>query len=281
MSAWPRVVLGCGNFGGVGSSPAFFGRGTDEPTAFAVMDAAWEAGIRWFDTADAYGGGRSEEWIGRWRADRGVDGLMLTTKVYHSDVGDPADTGLAPDRIRRRVARSLERLGVDRIDLYLAHEPDAETPLAESIAAFEQLVDEDVAGAWGLSNYGAGEIGEALEHGRPAVVQNAYSLLDREDEDEVLPLCAEHGIANVPFGPLAGGWLTGKYRRGQDFPEGSRMTQRPEPYEHLVADRVFDGIERLEVEAAARGTTAAAPPSCAGRTGPSSSTRCSRRAGSS
>ncbi|HLM36125.1 MAG TPA: aldo/keto reductase, partial [Gaiellaceae bacterium] len=87
MTAWPPVALGCGNFGGVGSSPAFFGQGTDEPTASAIMDAAWDAGIRWFDTADAYGGGRSEEWIGRWRAERAVD-PMLTTKVFHSDVGD-------------------------------------------------------------------------------------------------------------------------------------------------------------------------------------------------
>jgi len=255
---WPPLALGCGNFGGVGSAPAFFGRGTDEETAFAIMDAAWEAGIRWFDTADAYGGGRSETWIGRWRAERGGDGLMLTTKVFHSDVGDPADTGLAPERIGRRVERSLERLGVDRIDLYLAHEPDPETPLAETVVAFERLADEGVVGAWGLSNYEAAGIREALEHGRPAVVQNKYSLLDREDEAEVLPLCAEHGIAYVPFGPLAGGWLTGKYRRGEPFPAGSRMTQRPGPYEHLVADRVFDGRERLREEAERRGATRAA-----------------------
>jgi aryl-alcohol dehydrogenase (NADP+) len=83
-------------------------------------------------------------------------------------------------------------------------------------------------------------------------------LLDRRDEDEVLPLCAEHELAYVPFGPLAGGWLTGKYRRGREFPEGSRMTQRPEPYEHLVADRVFDGVDALEAEAERRGTTPAA-----------------------
>ena len=257
MTAWPPVALGCGNFGGVGSSPAFFGQGTDEPTASAIMDAAWDAGIRWFDTADAYGGGRSEEWIGRWRAERAVD-PMLTTKVFHSDVGDLSDTGLAPNRIRRRVERSLERLGVERIDLYLAHEPDPDTPRGDSVAAFERLVDEGVVGAWGLSNYDGGGIRAALEHGRPAVVQNKYSLLDRADEADVLPLCAGHAIAYVPFGPLAGGWLTGKYRRGEPFPAGSRMTQRPEPYAHLVTDTVFDGVDRLQAEADARGTTTAA-----------------------
>jgi aryl-alcohol dehydrogenase-like predicted oxidoreductase len=247
------VALGCGNFGGVGSSPAFFGQGTDEETAFAIMDAAWARGIRWFDTADAYGGGRSEEWIGRWRSDRGADELVVTTKVFHSDVGDPADTGLAPDRIRRQVERSLERLGVERIDLYLAHEPDPRTPPEETVRAFEALAGEGLVGAWGLSNYDADAIRRALAHGRPAVVQNSYSLLDRGDEQEVLPLCVSEGIAYVPFGPLAGGWLTGKYRRGEPFPAGSRMTQRPEPYERLVDDRVFDGLDRLAEEAARRG----------------------------
>jgi aryl-alcohol dehydrogenase-like predicted oxidoreductase len=87
----------------------------------------------------------------------------------------------------------------------------------------------------------------------PALVQNSYSLLDRSDERDVLPLCAEHGIAYVPFGPLAGGWLTGKYRRGEAFPVGSRMTQRPGPYQAYVADAVFDGLERLEAEAGTRG----------------------------
>jgi aryl-alcohol dehydrogenase-like predicted oxidoreductase len=252
------IVLGCGNFGGVGSAPAFFGKGTDEKTAFALMDAAWERGIRWFDTADAYGGGRSEEWIGRWRADRGADELVLTTKVFNSETGDPDDTGLAPDRIRRQVERSLARLGVERIDVYLAHDRDDETSLPETVAAFEQLVDEGVVGSWGLSNFGATEIREALEHGRPAVVQNSYSLLERDDEPEVLPLCAQRGITYVPYGPLAGGWLTGKYRRGVQFPAGSRMTQRPEPYEHLVSYRVFDGLDRLREDAERLGTTPAA-----------------------
>jgi aryl-alcohol dehydrogenase-like predicted oxidoreductase len=217
------------------------------------MDTAWDCGVHWFDTADAYGGGRSEAFIGRWREARQPDGLLLTTKVFHSTVGDPDDIGLAPDRIRRQVEASLERLGVDRIDLYLAHEPDAETPLAETVRTLASLVDEGVVGAWGLSNYEEAGIREALDHGRPSLVQNSYSLLDRADEKGVLPLCAEAGVAYVPFGPLSGGWLTGKYRRGEAFPEGSRMTQRPEAYERLVDDRVFDGLDRLRGEAEERG----------------------------
>ncbi len=252
------VALGCGNFGGVGSAPAFFGQGIPEGEAFAIMDRAYASGIRWFDTADAYGGGTSETWIGRWRADREPDGLVLTTKVFHSTTGTPGDTGLAPDRIRRQLEGSLERLGVDRIDLYLAHEPDPETPLAETIATFEALRDEGIVGAWGLSNYDAAGVREALDHGRPTVLQNSYSLLDRADDEEVLPLCAEHGIAVVPFGPLAGGWLTGKYRRGEPFPDGSRMTQRPDPYVGYLSERVFDGLDLLRAEAERRGVGMAA-----------------------
>jgi aryl-alcohol dehydrogenase-like predicted oxidoreductase len=246
------VALGCGNFGGIGSSPEFFGQGIPHDEAFAIMDRAWEAGIRWFDTGDAYGGGSSESWIGEWRAARGAE-PTITTKVFHSTTGTPGDTGLAPDRVRRQLESSLVRLGVDRVDLYLAHEPDPATPLGETIATFEALRAEGLIGAWGLSNYDRDGLEEAMRHGEPALLQNSFSLLDRADEADVLPLCAERGIAYVPFGPLSGGWLTGKYRRGEPYPEGSRMTMRPGPYERLVDDRVFDGLDRLRAEADARG----------------------------
>jgi aryl-alcohol dehydrogenase-like predicted oxidoreductase len=247
------ISLGCGNFGGVGSAPEFFGQGIPEDEAFAIMDRAWANGLHWFDTGDAYGGGTSETWIGRWRADHAATDLAITTKVFHSTTGDPDDTGLAPDRIRRQLDSSLGRLGVERVDLYLAHEPDPDTPVADTIACFEQLAGEGLVGAWGLSNYDADGIEEALRHGRPSLIQNTYSLLDRGDEERVLPLCAEHGFAYVPFGPLSGGWLTGKYRRDQAYPEGSRMTQRPGPYERLATDAVFDGLERLDDSARSRG----------------------------
>ena len=247
------VALGCGNFGGVGSAPAFFGQGIAHDEAFRIMDRAWEAGITWFDTGDAYGGGSSERWIGEWIAARGAR-PTITTKVFHSTTGTPGDTGLAPDRIRRQLHASLIRLGVDRVDWYLAHEPDAQVPLAETVACFEELRDEGKIAAWGLSNFGVAEI----EATGPALVQNSFSLLDRADEQDVLPYCRAHAIPYVPFGPLAGGWLTGKYRRGEPFPEGSRMTQRPGPYERYVDDRVYDGLEALAAEAASRGVSTAA-----------------------
>jgi len=246
------LSLGCGNFGGIGSSPEFFGQGTDEETAFAIMDRAWQAGITWFDTGDAYGGGTSERWIGEWIRERGVR-PKLTTKVFHSTTGTPGDTGLAPDRIRRQIRASLERLGVDRVDYYLAHEPDSTVALEETIACFESLRDEGLIQAWGLSNYELAEI----RHTSPSLVQNSFSLLERADEEGMLPHCKARGIPYVPFGPLAGGWLTGKYRRGEAFPEGSRMTQRPGPYERFVDDQVFDALEALEDEAASRGVSMA------------------------
>jgi aryl-alcohol dehydrogenase-like predicted oxidoreductase len=247
------VALGCGNFGGIGSAPEFFGQGIDDETAFRIMDTAWANGLRWFDTADAYGGGASERLIGEWRGDRMPDGLVLTTKVFHSTRGEAGDVGLAPDRIRRQLEASLERLGLEQVDLYLAHEPDDAVPIGETVTAFEALRREGLIGAWGLSNYDAAGLREALHVAQPAIVQNSFSLLDRGDERDVIPLCAERGIAYVPFSPLAGGWLTGKYRRDQAFPDGSRMTQRPGPYEHLRTEAVFAGLDRLAEKARERG----------------------------
>ena len=247
-----RLTLGCGNFGGVGSAPAFFGQGEDEREAFALMDAAWDSGITRFDTADAYGGGRSETWIGRWIADRGRR-PYLTTKVFHSVVGDPDDHGLARDRILRQIDGSLERLGVERVDAYLIHAPDPDTPLEETLTALRELLDAGKVAAIGASNVDRAWLDEALALGPISVVQNSYSLLDREIEQDVLPLCAERGVAFTAFSPLAGGWLTGKYRRGQAAPSGSRMTMRPEPYRHLDDGTVYDGLDRLDEAARERG----------------------------
>jgi aryl-alcohol dehydrogenase-like predicted oxidoreductase len=251
------ISLGCGNFGGIGSAPELFGQGIPRDEAFAIMDRAWAEGIRWFDTGDAYGGGTSESWIGEWRRERNAE-PTITTKVFHSTTGTPGDSGLAPDRIRRQLAGSLERLGVERVDLYLAHEPDPAVPLVDTIVTFEELREEGLIGAWGLSNFGAEGIREALGIASPALVQNSFSLLERDDENDVLPLCRELALPYVAFGPLAGGWLTGKYRRGEAFPAGSRMTLRSGPYERYVDDRVFDGLDRLRAEADVRGVEPAA-----------------------
>ena len=246
-----RIILGCGNFGGIGSAPEFFGQGETEEEAFRIMDAAWELEIRTFDTADAYGGGRSEAAIGKWIASRGHR-PQITTKTYNP-MATGEDHGLARKRITRQLESSLQRLGVANVDLYLAHEFDPATPVEETVATFEGLVDLGLIKAYGVSNFDADQLRSVLEAGRPAVVQNSYSLLERTDEHEVLPLCAEFEVGYMPFSPLAGGWLTGKYKRDEPPPPGSRMATRPEPYEHLRTDHTFDALEAFAEAAARRG----------------------------
>jgi aryl-alcohol dehydrogenase-like predicted oxidoreductase len=257
------VFLGCGNFGGVGSSPEFFGRGDSEEQACRLMDAAFDAGINVFDTADAYGGGRSEEYIGRWLAGKGSsvrDQLLLSSKVFNPVGEGPNDRGLSRRQILRQVEGSLRRLGAEYMDLYLIHEPDPGTPLEETLRALNDLVTQGKVRYLGASNMPAWLTAKALwlsdkfNLHRFEWIQNCYSLLERTDERELFPLLEDQGLGYTPFSPLAGGWLTGKYRREQDYPQGSRMTLRPEPYRALERERVFRGLDRLAAHAAERGT---------------------------
>src|SRR5882757_11321503 len=136
-----RIILGCGNFGGIGSSPELFGQGESREGAFAIMDAAWEAGITTFDTADAYGGGRSESFIGDWLRTKGSgvrDEIVLSTKTFNPmDEGE--DHGLAPERVKRQLESSLQRLGVEHVPMYLTHEPDPDVPIEETLGALDEL----------------------------------------------------------------------------------------------------------------------------------------------
>jgi aryl-alcohol dehydrogenase-like predicted oxidoreductase len=257
------IGLGCGNFGGIGSAPEVFGKGESETEASAIMDAAWEMGINFFDTANAYGGGRSEAAIGRWLKARGPNvrhQLLLSSKVFNP-VGDgPNERGLSRAHIMQQIDMSLARLGVDHVDFYLIHEPDAATPIAETLRTLDDLVRTGKVRYIGASNMPALLMARALwesdRHGWPRFewVQNSYSLLERHDEREMLPLCAECGLGYTPFSPLAGGWLSGKYRAGQEYPAGSRMTLRPEPYTGLLNEKTFTALDRLQAVAEARGT---------------------------
>jgi aryl-alcohol dehydrogenase-like predicted oxidoreductase len=251
----PPVALGCGNFGGVGSAPEFFGGGLTDDQALDLMDAAWELGITHFDTADAYGGGRSERAIGRWIATRGVV-PRLTTKIFNSMTAG-ADRGLRPERIARQLQSSLERLGVAQVDLYLAHEFDPDVPLADTLAAFEDAMAAGFIHGYGVSNFSSGQLLSALAAGAPAAIQNSFSMLAREDEPALLDLCQQRNVAYLAFSPLAGGWLTGKYRRDEPYPAGSRMTQRPGPYAGLARSQTFDLLDRLAGIAHDRGTSMA------------------------
>jgi aryl-alcohol dehydrogenase-like predicted oxidoreductase len=250
-----RIVLGSGNFGGIGSAPELFGQGESRDEAFALMDAAWAAGINIFDTAASYGGGRSERWVGDWLSERKVP-VLLSTKVYWSVSGDPADRGLGHDRILRELDGSLARLRVERVDMYLTHEPDEDTPIEETLRALDEVVQAGKAHAIGASNLDGTGLEQALETStrlglaRFGWAQNEYSLLRRDVERDVLPICEREGLGFTPFSPLAGGWLTGKYRRGEAYPSGSRMTLRPDPYADLVNEETFHGLEAFAAAAA-------------------------------
>ena len=257
-----RLGLGCGNFGGVGSAPAFFGMGETEDQAFELMDRARDAGINFFDTADAYGGGRSEAFIGRWLKTKGSQvrqQLLLSSKVFNPVGPGPNDRGLSRRQIVRQVDASLERLQTDRLDMYLIHEPDPDTRLEETLGALDDVRRAGKVLYVGASNIEAWRlarglsISDAHRFARFEWVQNSYSLLDRAPERELFPLCEDRGVGFTAFSPLAGGWLTGKYQREMTYPAGSRMTLRPEPYRHLETEAIYTGLEAVSNEARSRG----------------------------
>ena len=258
--------MGCGNFGGIGSAPAFFGQGENEEEAFRLLDQAVELGINYLDTADAYGGGRSETMIGKWLATRDGptrDQLLISSKVANPVGPGPNDQGLSRRHVLRQIDASLGRLGVDHLDMYLAHEIDPRTPLEETVAVFDEVVRAGKVRYIGISNHAAWQVTKALwtsdREGlaRFEWVQNSFNLLDRAAQAETLALCRDQGLGYTPFSPLSGGWLTGKYTRDSQFPEGSRMTLRPEPYRALQTEATFVAIERLGVMAADHGVSTA------------------------
>ena len=238
-----RLGLGCGNFGGVGSAPAFFGMGDSEAQAFELMDHAFDAGINVFDTANAYGGGRSETYIGRWLKAKGSEvreRLLVSSKVFNPVGPGPNDRGLSRRHILQQIDASLVRLGTDRLDMYLIHEPDPDTPLDETLQALDDVVRMGKVLYVGASNIEAWRLTRGLwisdTRGwcRFDWVQNSFSLLDRDAEREMFPLCADQGVGFTAFSPLAGGWLTGKYQAGgavsgrvtHDAPAGALSTSR-------------------------------------------------------
>jgi aryl-alcohol dehydrogenase-like predicted oxidoreductase len=255
------LVLGCGNFGGVGSLPELFGKGDDEQAAGVILDAALEHGITTLDTANSYGGGRSETWTGRWLTSRGVrDQVVITSKVGNPVGPGPEDTGLSARHIREQLEASLRRLQTDRIDLYLSHAVDPLTPLEETLTAFDEARRAGKIRHFGLCNADATMINEAADIaeraglGRPVNLQTGHSLLTPAPAD-TLAACVKRGIGMTAYSPLAGGWLARDYRPGEPYPEGSRMTLRPGPYAEIERMAAAGVVDRLRAEAARRGTS--------------------------
>ena len=239
------VGLGCNSFG----------RRLGSDATTAVVDAALDAGITFFDTADVYGGTKSEEYLGR-ALGRRRDEVAIATK-FGSRL-DEQRKGARPEYVRQAVEDSLRRLGTDRINLYQLHTPDSQVAIEETLGALDELVKAGKVREIGCSNFSADQLREAEEATREgaarfASVQNEYSLLHREPEGDVLPECERLGIAFVPYFPLANGLLTGKYRRGQNVPAGSRLDSSRG--ERLLTDRNLAIVERLIEFSESRGHT--------------------------
>ena len=252
--------LGCGGFGGVGSAPELFGKGEDRATAFALMSRAVEAGINYFDTADSYGGGESERVIGAWLNERKLrDRLILSTKVFYAIAEGPNDRSLSRRHIMQAIDGSLRRLQTDYVDLYVTMEPDPDTPEQETLAAMNDLVKAGKVRFIGSSNITGAQLRQSLATSdrlgviRYRSVQNGYNLLDREIEDEILPLASREGLAVTPFSPTSGGLLTGKYQLGQSPPSNSRLALRPQPYQGLMNEATFRSLAALRHAAEERG----------------------------
>jgi len=228
-----RVGLGTNNFG----------RRLDLEGSRKVVEAALDAGVTHIDTADIYGGGDSERFIGEILEGRRADAVVATK------FGMGAGGNGSPDYVRGAIEASLERLSTDYVDLYYYHRPDGVTPIAETVLAMRQLVDAGKVRAIGVSNVDAAQLREAAEAAPVAAVQNQYSLLERDAEAEIIPLCGELGIGFVPYFPLASGKLTGKYRRGEPPPAGTRLAGQK------IDGATFDRMEALERFATERGHT--------------------------
>jgi aryl-alcohol dehydrogenase-like predicted oxidoreductase len=243
-----------------------FGHESDEVTAHELLDRYVDAGGRFIDTADVYTRGVSEEIIGRWLADRGrPDGLVVATKARFSMSDDPADRGAGREHLRRALDASLQRLGVDVIDLYQIHAWDPLTPIDETLETLDEFVCDGRVRHVGVSNFLAWQLERAVltaaQQGWAPVVslQPQYNLLARDIEYEILPLCLDRGIGILPWSPLGGGWLTGKYSR-TDRPTGAtRLGEDPnrglEAYDVRNVERTWEVLDAVGTIAQERGVT--------------------------
>ena len=243
-----EVGLGCNNFG----------MRIDAKATDAVVGAAIDAGITLFDTADIYGGTKSEEFLGKALGKRRGD-VILATKFGMRIGDDERRKGGSRRWIMRAVEDSLTRLGTDWIDLYQLHQPDPDTPIDETLRALDDLVTQGKVRYLGNSNFAGWQIADAdwTASGGTRFVsaQNQYSLLERKVEHEVLPSCEHFGLGFLPFFPQGSGLLSGKYRRGEAPPEGTRLAAWGSRGAAALSDRNFDKVEKLEAWANARGHT--------------------------
>jgi aryl-alcohol dehydrogenase-like predicted oxidoreductase len=244
------VGIGCNNFG----------MRIDQEATNAVVGAALDAGINFFDTADVYGGSQSEVMLGKALAGK-RDEVVIATK-FASPMGQRHDQkGGSRRYVMQAVEASLKRLGTDHIDLYQMHRPDPDTPIEETLSALDDLVKAGKVRYLGNSNFTGWQIADAdwisrsTDRERFVSAQNLYSLLERGSAREVLPACERFGLGFLPFFPLASGLLTGKYKRGEPPPEGTRLAAWGRRGQDALSDRNFERLEKLSGFAESRGKT--------------------------
>lgn len=241
-----------------------FGREADEEMSFHIMDRYVELGGNFFDTADAYSAGASEEIVGRWLKKRGArHDIVLATKVHTTMGPGPNDGGLSRLHIQQGVEDSLARLQTDVIDLYQIHRWDPEVPVEETLEALNDLVRAGKVRYIGCSNLTAWQLSKFLYTAdlfgltRFISLQPIYNAINRGIEREVLPLCEDAGLGVIPYNPLAGGMLTGKYKRGEQPPSGARLGAFSAYYDRYYTDMSFDVVEAFVAKAEERGVSPA------------------------
>lgn len=261
----PAVILGCGTFGGIGGARQLIGKGLDQAAAAETMDEAVRLGLLWWDTAERYADGASERMIGDWLSSRPEDlagRVRIATKVAPPSLAGDADRRFDRNYIESKIEASLLRLQRPQVHLYLAHAACKFTPVEEVVEGFGAVLESGHAERIGCCNVDPGQLTAALDAAeRLGVrgfewVQNSFSLLDPHADHEVRAICRERGIPYSPYSPLAGGILTGKYRRGEPFPPDSRMALRPDG--RSLSDRTHDALEVLNSVAQERGVSCAA-----------------------
>jgi aryl-alcohol dehydrogenase-like predicted oxidoreductase len=258
------LCLGTMTFGEADESSFMHGVGADTATSFAIMNRALDAGINFFDTADVYGqDGLTERVIGQWFTEHGRrDEVVLATKMRFRMAPGPLGTGASRRRIVQAVEASLKRLCTDRIDLYQIHMQDIDTPEEETLRALDDLVRAGKVLYLGASNYAAYRLthslmlSELLRLERFVALQAQYSLIVRELEREHVPLCEQFGVGIIPWSPLAGGFLSGKYRQDQPPPAGARLEKWGDRYRSFDKPRNWAVLDALDAVAQGAGASA-------------------------
>ncbi|MBS1963105.1 MAG: aldo/keto reductase [Bdellovibrionales bacterium] len=251
-----KVILGCGNFGGVGSLPSLYGKGESAAEARALLRRAFDIGIRRFDTANSYGGGSSEAILGEWLAEIGpgsASTVEVSTKVGNPFAAREVAAPFGKREIAYQLDRSLRRLRVERIGVYFLHELPPAHGLDETLEALRTALSCGKIRSFGLSNVTRIDVERFLDADSSlanslSIVQNEFHFLHDADREDLIPFLNSRGIRYSAFGPLAGGLLTGKYALDRPPPTGSRIETRGEPYLRFLNPTAFEKIDRLRKE---------------------------------